>query len=84
MLLIATNSHSGLLPEIVKIRFVIVLKIITMTSKPQVPVNYHTVMPYLIVQNAAKVINEVADQPYGRSGGVTDPFGNSWWVTSTK
>lgn len=140
----------------VKIRFVIVLKIITMTSKPQVPVNYHTVMPYLIVQNAAKflsfaekvfdaketykamrdsdiimhaeiligdstimfadatekykpqpaglfiyvdnaderfrkaveagakVINEVADQTYGRSGGVTDPFGNSWWVTSTK
>lgn len=36
------------------------------------------------VEAGAKVINEVADQPYGRSGGGTDPFGNSWWVTSTK
>ncbi len=125
-----------------------------MTTDPQVPPNYHTVMPYLIVENAtrflsfaeevfgakemyramrdadtimhaeimigdstimfadatenyrpipaglfiyvdnaderfrkaidagAKVINEVANQPYGRSGGVMDPFGNSWWVTS--
>lgn len=23
-----------------------------------------------------------ADQPYGRSCGVTDPFGNTWWITS--
>ncbi len=23
-----------------------------------------------------------ADQPYGRSGGVTDPFGNIWWITT--
>lgn len=23
-----------------------------------------------------------ADQPYGRSGGVTDPFGNTWWITT--
>jgi len=22
------------------------------------------------------------DQPYGRSSGVTDPFGNTWWITS--
>ena len=21
----------------------------------------------------------VSDQPYGRSGGVKDPFGNTWW-----
>ena len=127
-----------------------------MTQDPQVPANYHTVMPYLIVEKAseflsfaekvfdaketykvmsdantimhaeiligdstimfadaterykpqpaglfiyvdnadrrfekaveagAKVINEVADQPYGRSGGITDPFGNAWWVTSLK
>jgi PhnB protein len=125
-----------------------------MTTDPHVPANYHTVMPYLIVENAtrflsfteevfgakelyramrdvdtimhaeimigdstimfadatekykpipaglfiyvdnaderfrkainagAKVINEVSDQTYGRSGGVIDPFGNSWWVTS--
>jgi PhnB protein len=31
-----------------------------------------------------KVISQVADQPYGRSGGVTDPFGNIWWITSVK
>lgn len=24
----------------------------------------------------------VADQSYGRSGGVTDPFGNTWWITT--
>ena len=23
-----------------------------------------------------------ADQPYGRSCGVTDPFGNTWWITT--
>jgi uncharacterized glyoxalase superfamily protein PhnB len=23
-----------------------------------------------------------ADQPYGRSCGITDPFGNDWWPTS--
>lgn len=23
-----------------------------------------------------------ANQPYGRSGGITDPHGNTWWVTS--
>lgn len=23
-----------------------------------------------------------ADQPYGRSCGVTDPCGNTWWITS--
>jgi PhnB protein len=22
------------------------------------------------------------DQPYGRSGGVLDSFGNTWWITS--
>lgn len=32
----------------------------------------------------AKSINEPSDQEYGRSGGVTDPFGNTWWVTSVK
>jgi len=27
-------------------------------------------------------LTEVSDQSYGRSGGVRDPFGNSWWITS--
>lgn len=30
----------------------------------------------------ATIIRELSDQPYGRSGGVMDPFGNSWWITS--
>jgi len=24
----------------------------------------------------------MADMQYGRSGGVTDPFGNTWWITT--
>jgi PhnB protein len=32
----------------------------------------------------ASSVTEMADQPYGRSGGVTDPFGNVWWITSVK
>ncbi|WP_344980190.1 VOC family protein [Compostibacter hankyongensis] len=27
---------------------------------------------------------EPADQSYGRSCGVTDPLGNTWWITSEK
>lgn len=27
-------------------------------------------------------VMELADLEYGRSGGVTDPFGNVWWITS--
>ena len=30
----------------------------------------------------ATMVMEMADQNYGRSGGVTDPFGNVWWITS--
>jgi len=30
----------------------------------------------------ATVITPLADQEYGRSGGVLDPFGNTWWITS--
>ncbi len=25
---------------------------------------------------------EMCDQPYGRTGGVKDPFGNTWWITT--
>ncbi len=24
----------------------------------------------------------VSDQPYGRSGGIIDPYGNTWWPTT--
>ena len=32
----------------------------------------------------ATSVMPVSDQPYGRSGGVTDPFGNVWWITGVK
>ena len=30
----------------------------------------------------AKLLHPVADQEYGRSGGVIDPFGLIWWLTT--
>ncbi len=27
---------------------------------------------------------EVADMEYGRSGGIKDPFGNTWWITQSE
>ena len=30
----------------------------------------------------ASVITELSNQTYGRTGGVLDPFGNIWWITS--
>jgi uncharacterized glyoxalase superfamily protein PhnB len=33
------------------------------------------------ISAGAKSVSPVADQPYGRSGGVLDPFGNTWWIT---
>jgi PhnB protein len=30
----------------------------------------------------ASVVMDMADQSYGRSGGVLDPFGNTWWLTT--
>lgn len=32
-------------------------------------------------QNATTVMPP-ADQSYGRSAGILDPFGNTWWITS--
>jgi PhnB protein len=57
----------------------------------QFPVNSAGLFIY--VQNAdesyqkaldegATSIMPPADQAYGRSCGVTDPFGNTWWITS--
>ncbi|MEP0712336.1 VOC family protein [Algoriphagus sp.] len=34
------------------------------------------------VSLGAELILEVSDKPYGRSGGIKDPFGNTWWITS--
>src|SRR5882724_1886994 len=34
------------------------------------------------LDEGAEVLTELSDQHYGRSGGVTDPFGNVWWITS--
>ena len=32
----------------------------------------------------ATVVTPMSNQPYGRSGGVKDVYGNTWWVTSVK
>ena len=30
----------------------------------------------------AETVTELSDQEYGSTGGVKDPFGNTWWITS--
>jgi PhnB protein len=32
--------------------------------------------------NGAVTVTEPADQSYGRSAGIKDPFGNTWWLTA--
>jgi PhnB protein len=32
--------------------------------------------------SGATTIMELSDQSYGRTCGVKDPFGNTWWITS--
>ena len=34
------------------------------------------------LKNGAVSVTEITDQSYGRSGGVKDIFGNTWWITS--
>lgn len=34
------------------------------------------------VDAGSETVMPPADQEYGRSCGVTDPFGNVWWITS--
>lgn len=36
----------------------------------------------LALEKGAASIMKPADQTYGRSGGITDPYGNIWWITS--
>ena len=34
------------------------------------------------LKNGGSVVTELANQTYGLSGGIKDPFGNVWWITS--
>jgi PhnB protein len=34
------------------------------------------------IDNGASTIMDLSDQDYGRTCGVLDPFGNTWWITS--
>jgi uncharacterized glyoxalase superfamily protein PhnB len=34
------------------------------------------------LDNGASLVLELSNQSYGRSGGVKDPFGNVWWITT--
>jgi uncharacterized glyoxalase superfamily protein PhnB len=34
------------------------------------------------VAAGARVVMEMADKTYGRTGGVEDPFGFTWWLTT--
>ena len=36
------------------------------------------------IQEGATVVTPLSDQNYGRTGGVKDPFGNTWWITKVK
>ena len=36
------------------------------------------------LQSGATALTPLQDQPYGRSGGIIDPVGNTWWITSVK
>ncbi|MVN91494.1 VOC family protein [Mucilaginibacter aquatilis] len=36
----------------------------------------------LAIANGSRSILEPETQPFGRSSGVVDPFGNTWWITS--
>jgi PhnB protein len=38
----------------------------------------------LAIANGAATVMGLSDQDYGRTCGVTDPFGNTWWITSIK
>lgn len=34
------------------------------------------------VFHGASVVTAIADMDYGRSGGIEDPYGNTWWLTT--
>lgn len=36
----------------------------------------------LALEHGATILMELSNQDYGRTCGITDPFGNVWWITS--
>ena len=34
------------------------------------------------LEKGSKLVMEIMNQDYGRMGGIEDPFGNTWWITS--
>jgi len=34
------------------------------------------------LSEGATSVMEMSDETYGRTGGIADPFGNVWWITS--
>ncbi len=36
----------------------------------------------LSIRHGASMVMELSDQDYGRTCGIKDPFGNTWWITS--
>ncbi len=36
------------------------------------------------IDEGASTVMELSDQDYGRTCGVADPFGNTWWITTVK
>ena len=34
------------------------------------------------IEAGAEALTPMSDQQYGRSGGIKDPFGNTWWLTT--
>jgi PhnB protein len=38
----------------------------------------------LAIDNGAETLMELSDQDYGRTCGVKDPYGNTWWITSVR
>ena len=38
----------------------------------------------LALKEGAASVMELCDQPYGRTCGIKDPLGNTWWITSIK
>lgn len=36
------------------------------------------------IAEGATSVEAMRDREYGRSGGILDPYGNTWWITSVK
>lgn len=36
------------------------------------------------LEHGAKILQPLTDKIYGRTAGVIDPFGNTWWISTPK